>query len=91
MDDNEMYCICCHGRGLDQRDKTCRRCKGTGYEPDTFEMGRGPAGCQALQFLPSVEASHRYGRSENPGAGQIEAATGHTRAQARAKTHNTIS
>ena len=85
MEDNEMYCICCHGRGLDQKDKTCRRCKGTGYEPDTFEMGRGPAGCQALQSF-QVAVSHHYGRSEYPGAGQIEAATGHTRAK---RGHNT--
>ena len=51
MDEREqMYCISCHGRGLDQKDCTCRRCKGTGYEPDTFDATGGP-GRRALRNL----------------------------------------
>ena len=51
-DREEMYCLLCHGRGLDQQDHTCGRCHGTGYEPDTYDIGRGPAGChcQALNL-----------------------------------------
>ena len=31
---DEMYCILCHGRGLDENDELCPRCHGTGSEPD---------------------------------------------------------
>ena len=58
-ENDDMYCILCHGRGLDSHDKTCRRCGGTGYEPDTFSMGRGPAGCQAFLFPSSTAAPSR--------------------------------
>lgn len=36
---DEMYCIKCHGRGLDKYDKICDRCGGTGYEPETEVCG----------------------------------------------------
>ena len=32
----EMYCIECHGRGLDRNDRPCPRCQGTGMEPDSM-------------------------------------------------------
>lgn len=35
----EMYCIKCHGRGLDRYDKTCDRCGGTGFEPESEACG----------------------------------------------------
>lgn len=34
MRDDEMICILCHGRGLDEHDELCPRCHGTGYEPE---------------------------------------------------------
>jgi hypothetical protein len=50
----EMYCIACHGRGLDNQDHTCRRCKGSGYEPEDLEPGYGMAGCMALhRYFPT--------------------------------------
>lgn len=65
-DRDQMYCLLCHGRGLDQQDHTCRRCNGTGYEPDTLETGRGPAGChcQALNLstIQPVVPSYHPGR-----------------------------
>lgn len=30
----EMYCIVCHGRGLDNHDHVCQHCEGTGIEPE---------------------------------------------------------
>ena len=56
--DNEMYCILCHGRGLDNKDCTCKRCKGSGYEPDEYEIGWWPNGCQ-----------YRYARPGGPTTG----------------------
>lgn len=51
---SEMYCIACHGRGLDNTDHTCRRCKGSGYEPEDLEPGYGMAGCMALhRYFPT--------------------------------------
>ena len=29
-----MFCIECHGRGLDSHDNICPRCHGTGNEPE---------------------------------------------------------
>lgn len=64
MPNDEMYCLLCHGRGLDSKDHPCGRCKGTGYEPETFVPGRGPAGCHALHFhtlhLPQAVPSRLY-------------------------------
>lgn len=69
---SEMYCILCHGRGLDQHDHTCGRCKGTGYEPETFETGRGPAGCHALNnnLLSQTESARHHSRSAQRNASQ---------------------
>ena len=30
----DVYCILCHGRGVDENDHICPRCHGTGYEPE---------------------------------------------------------
>ena len=60
-DNSEMYCIRCHGRGIDRYDRTCRRCKGTGYEPETHEAGRGAAGCQYAPFARPGGPSHSFG------------------------------
>jgi DnaJ-class molecular chaperone len=37
---DEMYCTLCNGRGLDRYDRICRKCLGTGYEPDTVDSRR---------------------------------------------------
>lgn len=47
--DNEMYCTLCNGRGLDRYDQRCRKCQGTGYEPDTLASRR-----EAPQYLPRI-------------------------------------
>lgn len=31
---DEVYCILCNGRGLDENDHICPRCHGTGNEPE---------------------------------------------------------
>lgn len=43
----EMYCISCHGRGLDRHDKTCVRCNGTGFEPDSEPLAEDICGTDA--------------------------------------------
>lgn len=45
----EMYCIECHGRGLDSEDKLCHRCGGTGYEPE-FEPVDDTCGPEVSAF-----------------------------------------
>lgn len=36
MQDEQTYCTVCHGRGLDNKDRICKHCNGTGYEPEQF-------------------------------------------------------
>jgi RecJ-like exonuclease len=54
----EMYCIECHGRGLDSNDKPCPRCGGTGYEPefepvaDVYGPAAGPYEQSSFAYPP---------------------------------------
>lgn len=34
---DDMLCIKCHGRGLDEHDHLCPRCHGTGTEPERVD------------------------------------------------------
>lgn len=80
-DHDEMYCLLCHGRGLDQNDHTCGRCHGTGFEPETLETGRGPAGCHSmalnLSTIAPVVPSYRPGRRQDA-LGEFDSPSGLT-------------
>ena len=49
---DEMYCTLCNGRGLDRYDRLCRKCLGTGFEPDTVDSRR------QLVLAPRVKYAH---------------------------------
>jgi hypothetical protein len=60
---DQMYCILCHGRGLNRWDYPCHRCKGTGYEPEVLELGKGAAGCQFNPYARPGGSSHNLNLS----------------------------
>jgi len=53
---DEMYCTLCNGRGLDRYDRICRKCLGTGYEPDTVDSRR------QLTLVPIIKTARNVQR-----------------------------
>lgn len=66
MSDTDMHCLACHGRGLDKYDHPCRRCDGTGLEPDPEDIRFRPARVHALSHFPSKAEPDRHHARRGP-------------------------